>query len=297
MPVTATDLVSVIIPNYNRTERLYDAVQSVFNQTHDEVEIVIVDDSDVAIFQEIADKYETTDSVRLLRGNPPADTYVPDAYARHKGAKHADGHYISFLDSDDTWGEGRLAAHLELWGCHPDLGLSWDKWWEQTAGPDKPLERGRDDLHAYDDPSPILSTNGDSMVIDGDFLVSRLWLWSNFIHISAGFTTKKALQLIGGVPTRGYCDWHMWLNLAREYNAGFINRTMTTKAASDDRLFFDTYHRHRSELDTHLTRGMMLHDVPLWKYHGTPEIARGVLRQARTLVGNVLGVTRSYRHR
>lgn len=45
-PMTGTDLVSVVIPNYNRTEQLYEAVRSVLDQNYSDVEIIIVDDSD-----------------------------------------------------------------------------------------------------------------------------------------------------------------------------------------------------------------------------------------------------------
>lgn len=90
-------LVSVIIPVYNRPEMIVEAVQSVLDQTYDDIEIIIVDDGSTD---------ETPNVLASMSGLHSNITIFhqqnsgPGA-ARQKGLDASNGEFIQFLDSDD----------------------------------------------------------------------------------------------------------------------------------------------------------------------------------------------------
>lgn len=89
--------VSVIVPVYNTEKFLHRCVDSLLNQTLEDIEIILVDDgskdSSPAICDEYAEKYDNIAVLHLENGGP--------ARARNKGIEIAKGDYIGFADSDD----------------------------------------------------------------------------------------------------------------------------------------------------------------------------------------------------
>lgn len=89
--------VSVIVPVYNAEEFLHRCVDSLLNQTLEDIEIILIDDgskdSSPAICDEYAEKHDNITVLHLENGGP--------ARARNKGIEIAKGDYIGFADSDD----------------------------------------------------------------------------------------------------------------------------------------------------------------------------------------------------
>lgn len=102
--------VSVIITAFGRTDFLSDAIESVFSQTLDDYELVIIDDNDPSSHYRV----ETTRIIELHRGAGRKIIYLQHdcnrngAAARNTGIRNATGEYISFLDSDDCYFPTRL---------------------------------------------------------------------------------------------------------------------------------------------------------------------------------------------
>jgi glycosyltransferase involved in cell wall biosynthesis len=99
-------LVSVIIPTYNRSGLVKEAVESVLSQTVRDLEIIVVDDGSAddtkAVIESIPDKrvkyfYKSNGGV---------------SSARNLGLSKANGEYIGFLDSDDLWPKNYLEVML-----------------------------------------------------------------------------------------------------------------------------------------------------------------------------------------
>jgi glycosyltransferase involved in cell wall biosynthesis len=114
--------VSVIIPTFNRLEYLSPAIDSVFAQTFTEWELIIADDGSSA---------DTREYLRSL-----ADPRVKVIWLPHTGRpsavinvalREARGEYVAFLDSDDLWLPGKLAAQLESLRRHPERGWSYTR--------------------------------------------------------------------------------------------------------------------------------------------------------------------------
>lgn len=90
-------LVSVIIPVYNVKDYLEECVQSVLNQTYDNLEIILVDDGSTDGSATICDSFIALDKrIRVIHKD---NTGL--GLSRNVGIENANGEYICFIDSDD----------------------------------------------------------------------------------------------------------------------------------------------------------------------------------------------------
>ena len=90
-------MVSIIIPTYNRADKLKAAIMSVLNQTYCDLELIIVDDGSTD---------DTKNVVANIDDNRLRYVYQKNAgacVARNNGIEEAHGDYIAFHDSDDVW--------------------------------------------------------------------------------------------------------------------------------------------------------------------------------------------------
>jgi glycosyltransferase involved in cell wall biosynthesis len=88
-------LVSIILATYEDEHLIEDAIESVADQTYTNIELVIVDGSDVGWLQELA---ETHDWITYVHQDPLG---VADAW--NQGIKNAEGEVVSFLAADDRY--------------------------------------------------------------------------------------------------------------------------------------------------------------------------------------------------
>lgn len=117
-------LVSVIIPVYNRTDLLREAVESAIAQTYRPIEIVIVDDGSTDDTNNVAKEIEIRhkDIVRVYRKENEGP-----GLAREYGRQRARGEYIQYLDSDDLIHPGKLAVQVAALEANPDCGIAYGK--------------------------------------------------------------------------------------------------------------------------------------------------------------------------
>jgi glycosyltransferase involved in cell wall biosynthesis len=104
----AMPLISVIMPTYNCAAVIHESIESVLHQTHQQLELIVVDDGST-------DHTETV--VRALAERDPRLHYVkiPNSKsptARNTGFALAKGEYIAVVDSDDLWPEQKLEWQL-----------------------------------------------------------------------------------------------------------------------------------------------------------------------------------------
>jgi len=99
--------ISVIIPTFNRSKLVVNAIDSVLNQTYKDYEIIVVDDG------------STDDTRESLKPYMHRIRYVCQANlgasaARNRGIQLARGKWISILASDDLWLPTKLEAQLKV---------------------------------------------------------------------------------------------------------------------------------------------------------------------------------------
>ncbi len=104
-------LVSVVIPTYKRPGMLGRAIDSVLNQTYDNIEIIVVDDNDEDSeyrkeTEEFMEKYTDVDKLVYMKHKENKG----GGLARNTGIENSRGEYIAFLDDDDEF----LPKKIEL---------------------------------------------------------------------------------------------------------------------------------------------------------------------------------------
>jgi len=95
--------VSVVLPVFNRSQWVCEAVDSVLAQTMRDFELIVVDDGSTDATPDALRHYG--DRLRLLHQQNRGVSA-----ARNRGVRHGRGKWIAFLDSDDVWLPEKLAA-------------------------------------------------------------------------------------------------------------------------------------------------------------------------------------------
>src|SRR3990172_7360951 len=108
--------VSVIIPTYNREKYIVETLQSVFEQTFTDYEVIVIDDGSTDNTSVVLKPY--LDRIVYIR-KPNGG----QGSARNVGIKKAKGEYIAFLDSDDLWLPEKLEIQVRYLDGHPEAGL------------------------------------------------------------------------------------------------------------------------------------------------------------------------------
>ncbi|MBU1853503.1 MAG: glycosyltransferase family 2 protein [Candidatus Omnitrophica bacterium] len=110
-------MISVIIPTFNRAGLLKKAIESVFSQTYQDFELIVIDDG------------SWDDTARLVADFTGRLTYIkqsnkgPSA-ARNLGIRSSGGEFVAFLDSDDWWDREKLALQIDRMQKNPSYLVS-----------------------------------------------------------------------------------------------------------------------------------------------------------------------------
>jgi len=113
--------ISVIIPTYNRSSLLIEALESVFAQTAGYSEIIVADDGSTDSTE--ADVVKLNDRILTpVRYIYQSHTGMP-GQVRNMGAGMAEGEYLAFLDSDDFWQSEKLMKQIDFFENQSDIKI------------------------------------------------------------------------------------------------------------------------------------------------------------------------------
>lgn len=194
--------ISVVIPTYNRYEVLKRALNSVYAQTYQPSEVIVIDDGStdntsqiLQDFSSIIYKYQKNSGV---------------SSARNLGISLCKNEWIAFLDSDDAWHEEKLANHVALHGSDKTLKFSYtDELWMR-------------DNQAVKIPKKFHKFGGE---------IFERCLSHCIIAPSSAFVHKDVFDEIGVFDeSLEVCeDYDLWLRLTCKYQAGLIDEALTIK--------------------------------------------------------------------
>lgn len=115
-----SNLVSIIIPTYNRARLIERAIDSIENQGFSDYELLIVDDRSTDNSKEIIEsRIAKNPRIRYLYN----ERLKGCSGARNFGMDQAKGEFIAFLDSDDEWADGHLATGIQALQEHKQADL------------------------------------------------------------------------------------------------------------------------------------------------------------------------------
>jgi glycosyltransferase involved in cell wall biosynthesis len=207
---------SVIIPTYNRSAFLADAIDSALKQTYQEFEIIIVDDGSTDTTRQLVEeRYSSNEKVKYVY-----QQNSERAAARNHGARIAKGDYICFFDSDDKLYEHHLETALDFIKSkdRPEIiHLNYDIRNSQSFV----IGSGR-----------IMTGTANKEMIVGNFLSCNGVFIRSDISKKNSFNENRKLSAME--------DWELWLRLAAQYPIHCCN-TITSTIVD---------HEHRSVLET-----------------------------------------------
>ncbi len=123
-------LVSVIIPVYNYDRYLGEAIESVLNQTHQNLDVIVVDDGSTDRSGEVAKSFAAK-GVRYCY-----QVHAGIGETRNRGVALAQGDLIAFLDADDRWPVEKLERQLRAFDSDPSLEMVFGQAVQLHNGPE-----------------------------------------------------------------------------------------------------------------------------------------------------------------
>lgn len=110
--------ISVVIPTHYRNELLPRAIESVLAQSHEPIELIVVDDSGERHAEPVIDRYPSVDPIYHDENGGWAGAYT-------SGITAATGDYVQLLDDDDYLFERKLERTAAVLDANPDVGVSY----------------------------------------------------------------------------------------------------------------------------------------------------------------------------
>ena len=107
--------VSVIIPTYNYSHFLGEAIRSVLDQTFGDFEIVVVDDGSTDDTKQVASRFADPRIKYIYQENRGVSA------ARNTGISACCGDYVALLDSDDIWVPQKLELQVKILDSRPEV--------------------------------------------------------------------------------------------------------------------------------------------------------------------------------
>lgn len=199
--MTTLPLVSVVVPTFNCARFANEAISSVLAQDYPNLELIVVDDGSTDGTLERLPRQEAR--VQILR-----QENAGPAAARNRGAAAARGEFLAFLDCDDVWLPGKLAAQVQHLLHHPEVGLVHGlvrDWYPDKTGAYPPFSN-------FTSPNdPVTLVAGDSGWVYPEILLDFVLCTSTVV------LRRELFERVGGFDEsyRIGEDYDLWLRLAR----------------------------------------------------------------------------------
>lgn len=206
--------VSIILPTFNRADKIMASIDSVLQQTYSNYELIVIDDGSIDQTKEVVSTI-VDDRVRYIK----LEQNCGQAAARNIGIRSAAGDYIAFQDSDDKWLPGKLEMQVNaLRESDADTGISYHQMRYSTEQEDTILVPGSD--------MDICRKNGD---------IYRELLMHNMIGMPTLVVKKTCIDDVGmfDEDMRSLEDYDFVLRLAKKYKAIYIDQTLLEAGISD----------------------------------------------------------------
>jgi glycosyltransferase involved in cell wall biosynthesis len=198
-------LVSVVIPTYNAIAYLPEAVNSVLSQTHQELEVLVVDDGSTdgtCELDVLGDR--RVEYIRITHTGGPASP-------RNVGIKQSRGELVAFLDADDAWRPAKLERQIEHLHRTGAALVYCDGEVIDATG-----KRVRASYHEN-----MQTPSGDVFI----HLYSN-----NFIPASSVVVRREALAKVGPFSAeakfKGVEDYELWLRISAGFRIGYLTEIL-----------------------------------------------------------------------
>ena len=204
------ELISVIIPSYNRAHIIAKSIESVLGQTYKNIELIVVDDGSSDNTEKELKKIRD-DRFKYVRLEKNSGM----CYARNVGTKESKGEYIAIHDSDDIWDLEKLEKQYNLMKT-TDCDLSFCKMrrinmeGKEQVVPNKDIEMGDGLYH---------------QLLKGNFIAS----------ITIMMKRELAYKVEFDPEVRRFTDWDFVLRVVKaDYKISYLPEILATSYIQND---------------------------------------------------------------
>ena len=235
--ITSNPFFSVVVPTYNCADLLARALSSIFGQTFQNFEVIVIDNASTDHTGRVL---ESIDDNRLSVIDVQNNGNI--ANSRNLGIQKARGDWIAFLDSDDNWLPEKLETiHAAICGT-PGIVLLCHDEWIVVDGVKKSKNRYQ----------PKISNVHESLIFFGNCLsTSAVTLRKDIANKTDGFSERRDFISVE--------DYEYWIRLARTGEYRFINKVL------------GEYHIHGSNVTKNIENHALAyisvaeHHLDLWR--------------------------------
>jgi glycosyltransferase involved in cell wall biosynthesis len=195
--------VSVVIPTYNLVQFLPEAVASARAQMWPDLEIIVVDDGSTDDTPEVLERLSREGELRWFR-----QENAGASAARNRGIREARKNWVAFLDADDFWLAGKLAAQFEALDGKPSAAFSFT-----------------DERLRFEDRTESVRA---SRATDAPLLPQLLA--GNIFATPTALVRRDCFDAVGLFDARLRTgeDWDMWMRLAAHFESARVALPLTT---------------------------------------------------------------------
>ena len=211
-------MISVIIPLFNKASYIEKAIRSVFNQTYQDFELIIVNDGSTD--ESLKNSQVVISTLQVGDLNLSKKIKVIDqknqgvSTARNNGVKEAHSDYIAFLDADDWWEPNYLDEIKMLIIQYPGAGIYCSSYYKVKDG------------------YKIIANIG----VDSDFRVGRINYFETYsktmwmpVWTGAVVIPRRLIVEEGGFKAQLKIgeDFDLWIRLALKYQVILLNKALS----------------------------------------------------------------------
>ena len=195
--------ISIIIPTYNRKSFLIHAINSVLNQTYQNLELIIIDDGS-------SDKTENI----IKKKYPKIKFYKQKnkgvSAARNKGIKMASCKCIAFLDSEDRWHPRKLENQINYLLTHPRYKICHtdEIWIRKGIRINQHKKHKKHGGHIFDKCLDLCRISPSSVIIHKD-IFNKVGLFNEKLPVCE--------------------DYDLWLRIAEKFPVLYLDEKLTIK--------------------------------------------------------------------
>ncbi|WP_019505370.1 glycosyltransferase family A protein [Pleurocapsa sp. PCC 7319] len=211
--------VSVIVPNYNHASYLKQRLDSIYQQTYQDFEVILLDDCSNDNSREILQSYADM---------MPNTTFAPNQSNSgsvfrqwRKGVELSQGEYIWIAESDDYASSFFLKRLVEIMERWPNVGLAYTQSWMVDV-------QGHilGDANCWTNDLHHRRWHQDFINSGRDEIVKYITVKNTIPNASAVLIRKQALKASGGIITHPFrlCgDWLQWIKILAQSDIAFIS--------------------------------------------------------------------------
>lgn len=211
-------MISIVIPLYNKEQSIGKTLNSVYNQTFTDYELIIVNDGStdksVDIVKSWIQKHSMNEDKAVLSSYRIVNKDNGGVCsARNLGIKESKGEYVAFLDADDLWDSGYLQEQVFMIADYPDCDM-----WSMNF-----IRTGQSEIQRPDSTGLPVGFRG---VVDNYFTINNRV--SDLCHSSSVVIRKSVFDIVGLFDERiKYAeDDDMWWRIIAYSSLAFNDKVM-----------------------------------------------------------------------